>query len=53
MNFLGCCGSLNVGSVLAWLLDQGVADCVCAGDGVGSGVGAGVGCGGVGVGQLG
>jgi hypothetical protein len=24
MNFLGCCGSLNVGSVLAWLLDQGL-----------------------------
>ncbi len=35
------------------VVGSGVADCVCAGDGVGSGVGAGVGCGvGAGVGRL-
>jgi len=34
------------------VVGSGVADCVCAGDGVGSGVGAGVGCDGAGVGRL-
>jgi len=34
------------------VVGSGVADCVCAGDGVESGVGAGVGCDGAGVGRL-
>jgi len=34
------------------VVGSGVADCVCAGDGIGSGVGAGVGCDGAGVGRL-
>jgi hypothetical protein len=34
------------------VVESGVADCVCVGDGVGPEVGAGVGCGGAGVGRL-